>query len=220
MLKRAGPSGKRSNGFGRLAWHRPSNGGKVQKSFAGTCCRTCFIAQGPNQGGGGRWRQRLARFQARLAALRDDLRTAVQGRLPRTFRPEPYFAPSIRFGMSQLANDWRFLRTFLAKPLRVASPVPSGPRLAEAIAAQVEPNDDPILELGPGTGAVTEAILERGVTPSQLVAVESDPDFAQLLRQRFKQSKILDGDAFALQHVLRGAGWDQPFAPSYAAFRS
>jgi phosphatidylethanolamine/phosphatidyl-N-methylethanolamine N-methyltransferase len=113
--------------------------------------------------------------------------------------------------MNQLANDWRFLRTFLAKPLRVASPVPSGRRLAEAIAAQVEPSDDPILELGPGTGSVTEAILERGVPASQLIAVESDPDFARLLRDRFPQSTILEGDAFALEQVLRGAGCDQPF---------
>jgi phosphatidylethanolamine/phosphatidyl-N-methylethanolamine N-methyltransferase len=114
--------------------------------------------------------------------------------------------------MSQLANDWRFLRTFLTKPLHVASPVPSGRRLAEAIAAQVEARDDPVLELGPGTGSVTEALLERGVTPSKLVAVESDPDFAHLLRARFNQSKILEGDAFALEQVLQGAGWNQLFA--------
>jgi phosphatidylethanolamine/phosphatidyl-N-methylethanolamine N-methyltransferase len=114
--------------------------------------------------------------------------------------------------MTQLAHDWRFLRTFLAKPLRVASPVPSGRRLAEAIAAQVEPTDHPVLELGPGTGSVTQAILDRGVKPAQLVAVESDEDFAELLRERFKQSKILEGDAFALEHVLQRAGWEQAFA--------
>ena len=113
--------------------------------------------------------------------------------------------------MSQLANQWRFLLTFLSKPMRIACPAPSGRRLAEAIAAQIEPSDDPILELGPGTGAVTEAILARGITPSQLIAVESDKDFAQLLRERFNDSKILEGDAFALEEVLHVAGCDKKF---------
>jgi len=113
--------------------------------------------------------------------------------------------------MLQLTNEWRFLRTFLAKPLRVASPVPSGRRLAEAIAAQINCADDAVLELGPGTGSVTQAILARGVHPSRLVAIESEPAFVQLLRARFHESRILEGDAFALEQVLRGAECDQPF---------
>ncbi len=114
--------------------------------------------------------------------------------------------------MIQVSNEWRFLRTFLAKPWRVASPVPSGRRLAESIAAQIEFNDsDPILELGPGTGSVTDAILARGIAASQLIAIESDRDFAEFLRLRFHQCRILEGDAFALDSVLRQAGCDQPF---------
>jgi phosphatidylethanolamine/phosphatidyl-N-methylethanolamine N-methyltransferase len=113
--------------------------------------------------------------------------------------------------MTQLADEWRFLRTFLASPLRVASPVASSLRLAQAIAAQIEPGDAPILELGPGTGAVTEAILDRDVPPSLLVAVESDEDFVQLLRERFKQSKILAGNAFELEALLQRVGWEQAF---------
>jgi phosphatidylethanolamine/phosphatidyl-N-methylethanolamine N-methyltransferase len=112
--------------------------------------------------------------------------------------------------MTQFTDELRFLRSFLASPLRVASPVASGRRLARAVAAQVEPGDA-ILELGPGTGSVTEAILDRGVKPSQLVAVESDEDFVQLLRERFKQSKILEGNAFALEGVLQRGGCDQAF---------
>lgn len=106
-----------------------------------------------------------------------------------------------------LANEWRFLRSFLAKPSWVPSPVPSGRRLAEAIAARVDLGNHPILELGPGTGSVTEAIPARGVPPSQLVAVERQAAFARLLRVRFAQSTILDRDAFWLEQVLRGAGY-------------
>ena len=110
--------------------------------------------------------------------------------------------------MTQLADDFRFLRTFIAKPLRVASPVPSGRRLAEIIALQIDPQDCPVLELGPGTGAVTKALLARGVQPSQLIAVESDKDFVEFLRGLFPSSAILEGDAFVFDDVLRRAGFD------------
>jgi phosphatidylethanolamine/phosphatidyl-N-methylethanolamine N-methyltransferase len=67
------------------------------------------------------------------------------------------------------------------------------------------------LELGSGTGSVTEAILDRGVPPSQLVAVESDEDFAHVLRERFKESRIVEGNAFHLEGLLQRIGWEQAF---------
>ncbi len=48
--------------------------------------------------------------------------------------------------MTVLADEWRFLRSFLASPLRMASPVASSRRLAQAIAAHLELGDGPILE--------------------------------------------------------------------------
>ena len=41
-----------------------------------------------------------------------------------------------------------------------------------------------MLELGPGTGVVTEALLERGIAPERITAVEYDPDFAAARRGR------------------------------------
>src|SRR3954470_8098742 len=112
--------------------------------------------------------------------------------------------------MTQIANEWRFLRGFLASPLTVASPLASGHRLAEVIAAQIEPNAEPVLELGAGTGAVTSAILARGVSPNQLIAIERDTSFVQHLRQRFPLSLILEGDAFDFARVLREADSARP----------
>ncbi len=43
----------------------------------------------------------------------------------------------------------------------------------------------PVLELGPGTGVITRAILERGVPPEHLYAVEYSPDFVRHLRGAF-----------------------------------
>ena len=51
------------------------------------------------------------------------------------------------------------------------------------MARYVDPDDDgPVIELGPGTGPVTEALVERGIDPSRLVLVEFNPTFCRLLR--------------------------------------
>ena len=57
-----------------------------------------------------------------------------------------------------------------------------------------------MLELGAGTGAVTQAILARGV--ARLAAVEFDPAFAALLRRCFPRARVLEGDAFAFDNLL------------------
>jgi phosphatidylethanolamine/phosphatidyl-N-methylethanolamine N-methyltransferase len=100
--------------------------------------------------------------------------------------------------MTQAVFELPFWRAFLANPLRVASPVPSGPALARAIAAAVEARTPgAVLELGAGSGAVTAALLARGIAPADLIAIEYAPDFCAHLRQRFAGLTVLQGDAFA-----------------------
>ena len=107
--------------------------------------------------------------------------------------------------MAQPSFELPFLRAFLANPAKVASPAPSGPRLAAAVAAEVPlEGAGAVLELGPGSGAVTQAILDRGVTPADLIAIEYDRDFCALLRDRFRGISILQGDAFAFSSLLPG----------------
>lgn len=109
------------------------------------------------------------------------------------------------------SEEMRFLRSFLANPLRVGSLVPSGRRLARIIAAQIDPRPGGVvLELGPGTGAVTRAILEAGVAPKDLVAIESDAEFAAQLREDFAGVRFTEGDAFDFAVLLRAAGCDAP----------
>jgi len=100
--------------------------------------------------------------------------------------------------MSQAVFELPFWRAFLANPLGVASPVPSGPALARAVAAAVDAQvPGGVLELGAGSGAVTAALLARGIAPADLIAVEYAPDFCTHLRQRFAGLMVLEGDAFA-----------------------
>ena len=62
----------------------------------------------------------------------------------------------------------------------------------------------PIIELGPGTGPVTEALLERGIDPARLTLVEYDPEFCALLRGRFPGVRVVQGDAYSLRQTLAG----------------
>ncbi len=65
-----------------------------------------------------------------------------------------------------LTDTLRFLRALIARPKHVGAVAPSSRALARAIARQIEPAcSGPILELGPGTGVITQALLERGIVP-------------------------------------------------------
>lgn len=103
-------------------------------------------------------------------------------------------------------DEVRFIASWLQHPLKVGAVSPSGKALAQAIAAEVDPAlPGPVVELGPGTGPVTEALVARGVAEERLVLVEYDPDFCKLLRRRFPAAAVIQGDAYALADTLKGA---------------
>lgn len=108
---------------------------------------------------------------------------------------------------AMMADEVRFLKTWMGKPLTTGAVSPSGRFLARAMAQRIEP-DWPgcVVELGPGTGAVTSALLERGVPAERLVAVEYNPDFAAHLRERFPGITVLVGDAYGLKQTLAHHG--------------
>ena len=104
----------------------------------------------------------------------------------------------------KLPDEARFLKTWLDKPLVTGAVAPSGKALAKRMAGFIEPlRAGPVIELGPGTGAVTEAIVRRGVAPERLILVEFDRDFCKLLEKRFPGAKVIRGDAYALAETLR-----------------
>jgi len=108
------------------------------------------------------------------------------------------------------ADNLRFLRALIARPKNIGALMPSSPALAEAIARQIDPHAGPVLEIGPGTGVVSEAILARGVTPERLTLVEYDEDLARHLAQRFPRAHVIHGDAFELDRTL-GPGRNGPY---------
>ena len=72
-----------------------------------------------------------------------------------------------------------FLRGLVENPRAVSAPTPSSPALAQAIAAEVEAQvPGLVVELGSGTGVVTEALVRR-VGRQRLIAIEQDRGFAR-----------------------------------------
>ncbi len=87
-------------------------------------------------------------------------------------------------GVGSQDDDARFLLSWLKSPLRMGSVTPSSPVLARAMAAYVDPKSKgPVIELGPGTGPVTAALIERGIDPSRLVLVEYSANSATCCRR-------------------------------------
>ena len=105
----------------------------------------------------------------------------------------------------RLDDEVRFIRSWLEKPLSTGAVTPSGRILARTMARYVDPEiPGPVIELGPGTGPVTEALVGEGIDPQRLVLVEFNPTFCQLLRKRFPEATVVQGDAYSLRHALGG----------------
>jgi len=103
----------------------------------------------------------------------------------------------------RLDDEVRFIRSWLDKPLATGAVTPSGRFLARAMARQVDVDiPGPVVELGPGTGPITEALVDHGVDPSRLVLVEFNPVFCRLLRTRYPQATVVQGDAYNLKRLL------------------
>lgn len=108
-------------------------------------------------------------------------------------------------------EEIRFFKGWIDKPKAVGAILPTSGITARRMASVVNPESDlPVLELGPGTGVITKAILERGVEPSKLFSVEYSADFFRHLQATYPGVNFLHGDAFDLDTVL-GEARDQKF---------
>ena len=103
----------------------------------------------------------------------------------------------------RLDDEVRFIRSWIERPLSIGAVTPSSKMLARAMARFVDSHSDgPVVELGPGTGPVTAALVESGVHPSRLVLVEFDPAFCRILRARYPGATLVQGDAYSMRRLL------------------
>jgi phosphatidylethanolamine/phosphatidyl-N-methylethanolamine N-methyltransferase len=115
----------------------------------------------------------------------------------------PQSALSVTKKSLRLDDEVQFIKSWLEKPLAIGAVTPSSKVLARAMAGYVDPDaDGPVIELGPGTGPVTEALVQQGVDPARLVLVEFNPMFCRLLRSRYPTATVVQGDAYRLRRML------------------
>lgn len=104
----------------------------------------------------------------------------------------------------RLRETTLFLKEALRSPRQIGALWPSSSSLAEAMAGCLPINPASlVVELGPGTGKVTQALLNSGLAPNRLVAIEKSEKLSQHLRDRFPGICVLTGDAFALDNIAR-----------------
>jgi phosphatidylethanolamine/phosphatidyl-N-methylethanolamine N-methyltransferase len=118
---------------------------------------------------------------------------------------------------AKIDDDARFLKSWLDNPLKTGAVSPSSKALAKKMASYVDPSlPGPVIELGPGTGPVTDALIARGVTEDRLVLIEFNPEFCVLLKKRYPGATVIEGDAYALGRTLM----DRLEAPAAALMSS
>ncbi|MBB3973225.1 class I SAM-dependent methyltransferase [Hansschlegelia beijingensis] len=115
------------------------------------------------------------------------------------------------------ADEARFLKSWLDRPLVTGAVSPSGKALARMMARYVDPSQPGlVLEIGPGTGPVTEALIKRGVAPERLLLIEYNREFVPLLERRFPGVTVVQGDAYTVEETLAGR-IDQPLTATVSS---
>ena len=104
-----------------------------------------------------------------------------------------------------IANAGLFFRRWMANPLQMGSIVPSSPALCRRVALHTHAADDEaVIELGAGTGVVTQMLLKQQVIPAErLFIVEIVRDMAQHLRAELPEAAhVIEGDARRLPALI------------------
>jgi phosphatidylethanolamine/phosphatidyl-N-methylethanolamine N-methyltransferase len=100
-------------------------------------------------------------------------------------------------------EEIRFFKGWLDSPKGVGSIIPTSDATSARMASVIDLTSGlPVLELGPGTGVITRAILKRGLQPERLTSVEFAPEFVRALKRAHPRVNIVEGDAFTLSETL------------------
>lgn len=102
-----------------------------------------------------------------------------------------------------------FFRQWLRSPKSMGSIIPSSMALARAVTNAVawEPGQT-VVELGSGTGAISQGLLERGIPSEALMMIELDEQLYDYLRNRFPGVRVVHGDATKLADIVADQGID------------
>jgi phosphatidylethanolamine/phosphatidyl-N-methylethanolamine N-methyltransferase len=103
-----------------------------------------------------------------------------------------------------------FFRQWLRSPKSMGSIIPSSRALGRAVASQVAWDEGQVVvELGAGTGAISQALIESGLPPEAMMMIELDRSLFEYLRERFPKVRVVNGDATRLVDILRQQGVEE-----------
>lgn len=91
-----------------------------------------------------------------------------------------------------------FLREWISDPLRVAAITPSSQGLARLITSEIDTSAAPVIELGPGTGVFTRALIANGINEKDIALVELGERFATELKGSFPSARVIHASAEVL----------------------
>jgi phosphatidylethanolamine/phosphatidyl-N-methylethanolamine N-methyltransferase len=100
-----------------------------------------------------------------------------------------------------------FFRQWLRSPKSMGAVIPSSRALARAVSREIvwRPGQV-IVELGAGTGAISQGLMDSGLPPEALMMIELDRPLFEYLRERFPAVRVINGDATRLVDILRQQG--------------
>jgi phosphatidylethanolamine/phosphatidyl-N-methylethanolamine N-methyltransferase len=100
-------------------------------------------------------------------------------------------------------DELKFFKGWMDKPKAVGAIMPTSSVTSRRMASVIDTDSGlPVLEVGPGTGVITKAILARGVKPENLYTVEYSADFVRHLRGLYPGVNVIEGDAFNIADTL------------------
>lgn len=102
-------------------------------------------------------------------------------------------------------SHFTFAREILRNPATMGAICPSSHTLARVMAEQLHNHlatSGYVVELGAGTGNITAALLQQGLAPQRLIAIEQSPKLAHYLQKRFPRIQVITGDASQLGTLL------------------
>ena len=100
-------------------------------------------------------------------------------------------------------QGWTFFRQWLKNPLGMAAISPSSPQLARQMMSELPRGARRVIELGGGTGVFTQALLDHGIAPADLLVLELNEELHQHLQRHFPQVQVACADARDLAEIGR-----------------
>ncbi len=104
----------------------------------------------------------------------------------------------------------QFFKEFLAAPVHVGAVAASSVRLAEKTVEAAQLQDSRVVvEYGPGTGVITQSILNHLPAEAKFLTIEIQEDFAKTMKERFPSVNVIHGSAEDTRKYLREIGEEQ-----------